>query len=466
MNKKLSCVIFICLMILISCSNENKQTNISSDEVIFLENKLYHTPPKLLSILFGLKVSGEYNGQLLDFYSNGKRKLKVNFKNGRAEGLSEYYYENGNIKMKGELKTNIFSWGKEIFMVGKWRHYYESGELKTNTTFDAGGLKNGEYKAFFKNGSLKSIGRYHMGFRFEKWDDYSKSGETINSFNYVPLIKTIKKEKTINGFFQKIYVAIDTEIPVSGRVVDMQIDNSSEMLNKFINSISRSSEEINKEVNIYRNEYDVIEGLKNGKFAKYVNNILIESGVYSNGILKTESIYQDGIVRSIKNYTWTERRAGDKVFKITVPNGTFEKFDKKNNLVEKGEYVLGDKTGKWITYKNEKVSSIVVHTTVSNKKYVEAFYNGDIYYSGTVFGSFTPSEYKIPTQGKTGKWIFYKQGKLFDTGHYNDNKLMGKWVSYYENGNIESVRYFNNGNSIGTWTYYYEDGKILKTEIY
>ncbi len=75
------------------------------------------------------KVTGIYR----EFYENGSRKAMLNFKEGVPDGEAEFYYDSGVIKISGSYKDGV----KE----GKWKHYTETGEIMSKDKW-----KNGEQK--------------------------------------------------------------------------------------------------------------------------------------------------------------------------------------------------------------------------------------------------------------------------------------------------------------------------------
>jgi antitoxin component YwqK of YwqJK toxin-antitoxin module len=63
------------------------------------------------------KIEGIYR----EFYENGNRKAMLNFNEGVPDGDAEFYYDSGVIKIEGQYKDGLKQ--------GKWKHYTETGEL-------------------------------------------------------------------------------------------------------------------------------------------------------------------------------------------------------------------------------------------------------------------------------------------------------------------------------------------------
>ena len=87
-------------------------------------------------------------------------------KKGQKVGEWKLYYENGNIKSIGVYENSK----KE----GVWRYFYEDGTYKAMATF-----KNdeGEYKEYYPSGNLKSEGRILNGQSNGLWKYYYEEGQ-------------------------------------------------------------------------------------------------------------------------------------------------------------------------------------------------------------------------------------------------------------------------------------------------
>ena len=58
--------------------------------------------------------------------------FKGNFKDGKEEGVWEYYHENGQLRSKGQLTDGVQS--------GYWEWFDEDGKLTKKGTFENGEL--------------------------------------------------------------------------------------------------------------------------------------------------------------------------------------------------------------------------------------------------------------------------------------------------------------------------------------
>ncbi|MDL2226702.1 peptidoglycan-binding protein [Deltaproteobacteria bacterium OttesenSCG-928-M10] len=104
-------------------------------------------------------LNGSSNGPTISFHQNGGINWITNFKNGRMDGPSIQFYENPSGTI-GSIKWIIpFSNG---LAEGIRRGYYETGELKSETSYTRG-KENGFLYEFYKNGYLKSTEQYIEG---------------------------------------------------------------------------------------------------------------------------------------------------------------------------------------------------------------------------------------------------------------------------------------------------------------
>ena len=89
-----------------------------------------------------------YNGQYLVYYENGKLEYKIEFEGGRGQNSPyESYYESGQLKEKGYMVR------------GQWKEYYENGKLKEEGNHNHGG-KDGEWLYYKEDGTLKET-KFH-----------------------------------------------------------------------------------------------------------------------------------------------------------------------------------------------------------------------------------------------------------------------------------------------------------------
>ena len=76
---------------------------------------------------------------------------------------------------------------------GKWKHFYNSGELKYEGNYIQGN-PDGKHKYFYSNNVLKEEQFYLMGIKEKHWQKYDEYGNLLITISYKN-----DKEVRING---------------------------------------------------------------------------------------------------------------------------------------------------------------------------------------------------------------------------------------------------------------------------
>lgn len=123
-------------------------------------------------------VKSHRNGVVTKYHENGERASELNYKNGRLDGPALYFYENGQLKSKGDYSKNL--------RVGKWQF------IDRNTKQHSIKFKNGRAKV--KNKTLESYaGKYEIEpgvyreITFEKGQLFSKRSDSTKSYELYPI---------------------------------------------------------------------------------------------------------------------------------------------------------------------------------------------------------------------------------------------------------------------------------------
>ena len=148
-------LIYVILILFSSCI-QTKTIN-ESEEKEYIEEKqevLYYkgTP---------------FSGVLVDFYKNGQLEFKINYYNGKRQGLSEGYYENGYLFAKENFKNGELD--------GNFEYYDENGDIEDKGVFKLGILESRELLK-------KNINKYLSTYLFTENCIHSNDKTTI-SFN-------------------------------------------------------------------------------------------------------------------------------------------------------------------------------------------------------------------------------------------------------------------------------------------
>jgi antitoxin component YwqK of YwqJK toxin-antitoxin module len=116
-------------------------------------------------------------------------KVEGVYENGKPEGINVYegegdeaviiehreYYENEELRMKGAIDA-----GKRD---GEWVAFYDDGSKWSLSTYDKG-IKQGKSKVWFKNGNLRYEGKYLDDQKNGTWDYYDEAGALVKSLEH------------------------------------------------------------------------------------------------------------------------------------------------------------------------------------------------------------------------------------------------------------------------------------------
>ncbi len=250
-----------------------------------------------------------------DYWPNGKPKIVATYKDGIPEGVRREYNEKGEVE-----KSYIFKNGKIIAegiltdagkKEGLWKEYYLDGSLKSEGYYKED-KKTGKWKYYYPNGQLEETGEYVDGKPEGKWLWYYPSGKLLREMNY----------------YQGLADGPITEYDEEGNI-------------------------------ILSGEY--LEGKREGKWT------------YIMGDTKEETQYSD----DMKN-GWDRIYSKDGVllyegkYVDDNPNGEHTWYWPNGKLKQTGRYVMGIKTGDWKKYDENGQ----LYLTITYKQGKEEKYDG------------------------------------------------------------------------------------------
>lgn len=109
------------------------------------------------------------NYSKVSFYINGIPRSNNTYVDGKHNGLSIMYYENGNIKSKGECDG--------FHKIGRWIWYFDDGKVERILDFGKLSRKNGDFIEYYKNGNLKRKAKFIDGNIDSDYFEYNENGE-------------------------------------------------------------------------------------------------------------------------------------------------------------------------------------------------------------------------------------------------------------------------------------------------
>jgi len=282
------------------------------------------------------------------FYENGIIKSEGVYKNGLRNGLFKEYDRQGNLKKIEKFVDDLKQESaEEVARLDLRRDYYPSGKVKIEATYRQGvpeGIRrefdeNGEVvRSFiFRNGILASEGIINAeGLRQGFWKDYYPDRTLKSQGNYLNGNKTDEWE----FFYPK------GELEQRG-----SYDKTGKPVGKWIWFYS-TGQVLREE--IYRS------GLRDGLMTEYSPEGLViaqgeyiddlEDGfwIFENGFYREEGEYSEGMRQgNWKHYFEDNSLAFEGSFVEDQPNGKHTFYHPNGKKLEEGQYLMGRKNGEW-----------------------------------------------------------------------------------------------------------------------
>ena len=206
--------------------------------------------------------AGEPDGPYKFYYSNGQLEEEGNFNNVELDSPVKYYYRNGQLKREGTLNNGKLN--------GPYKSYYENGQLWKEGNFK-NDLVEGPFKSYYKDGPLESEGYYLSNLQQRKWTYYFEDGQLRGIGSYKD------GDGTSHG---------NTGIPKHGRIGTWKFFHKNGKL---------------------KSESTWKDGERDGPYKSYYENgQLKEEGTLKDGELDgpTKTYYQNGQLKS--EITWKD----------------------------------------------------------------------------------------------------------------------------------------------------------------
>ena len=337
------------------------------------------------------------------YFPDGKIQQTFAYNNGKKEGLSKEFDREGNLITLLEYSND--------FLVSR---------EKINRT-DKNGLKQGEWKEFYPNGSIKSEKTFKDDLMHGYYKEYDNRGKLVLTMLYE------------NGAIVKSNVEDSPDIEIVTRHdQNGKLTYSGPYRNKVPVGVHRDYGSDGKVTNAY---------IYNDNGLLLSEGIVDEAGKY-NG--KWKDLYADGKVQAEGQYTDSRRTGQWKFYNIS------------GKVEQTGSYNNGRPDGLWNWYYEDG-------TLLKEEEYFQGQRDGlSTEYSPTgeiiAQGQYSDGE-------KNGEWK-YKSGDISETGKYITGLRDGVWKSYYGNGNLKFKGNYVQGNPDGSQTFYYENGKIKEEQYY
>jgi len=380
--------------------------------------------------------------------------------------IQKAYYSNKKLAYTREGKLVE---GYNLLPNGKYTEYYKNGQIKVQGSYKEG-KRDGEFKAFLKNGkSAGSVfykdGKIIKSTLVKAMKDNASFSPVTDIYYKLEDSHTLRKVDYENGLLKTYFIYNKDGIP-DGESVEYYEEGSIESIVHFRNNIVEGltityyeNGNIDEEVNYKNNKmngeaksYDE-NGKLNGRTI-FKDDIKLEEEVHKeNEILKNTFKNGELVKQDIctLNGTLKERRIlnGDEMeYSTFYPNGNV-----KQKILAKDKIIIKEQI-------YARSGNIMYNSFFSDGKPVTEYF--EYYPDGKLFRKIVSVDGKL-----NGDSIeYYPSGNIKEKIFLVDDKMNGEDIEYYENGVIKEKAYFINDKQEKEHFFYDEKGKLIKTDIY
>ena len=289
-------------------------------------------------------------------------------------------------------------------------------------------LPNGKYTEYYKNGQIKVQGSYKEGKRDGEFKAFLKNGKSAGSVFYKD--GKIIKSTLVNSMKDNASFSLTTDI-------NYNLNSNEIITDEFPNGLLKQYFIYNK------------NGLLDGESREYYEEGDIKSiSHFKNDIPDGVfiSYYQNGNIEN--KYAYVNGQANGECFSYYENGKLEERYFLKNGEID-GEafayYPSGKLRGKEVQKLGKREGESIIYHENGNIKQKSTFKNdkreGDLF-------------------------IYFPSGKLRQTEKYINGKIEGEVIEYYESGTIKEKAYFINDKQEKEHFFYDKKGKLIKTDIY
>lgn len=444
----------------------------------------------------GWLVNGKPDGYWINYHENGQLKSEGNRRHFMLDGVWKFYDEQGSLTLEINYKEGKRDGDRVVWLPtevikerfendirhGLTRHYNRSGKLLKTVPFVGGleegtsfsydttgniievvqyrrgfvinrerinridpeGNKNGLWKWFYEDGTLKAEGTYRNGLRNGIFKTYDRQGNLLTIEKYVDDILQESDEEVARLEYRRDYWPngrIKTEATYRQGVpegIRREYDPSGNISNAYV---------FKKGLLLAEGIIDA-SGLKQGFWKEY----------YPNGIIKSQGHYKDNL------------RVGS--WEFYYPDGAIE---------QKGSYDnKGRPENRWIWFYNN--GEVLREENYRHGKLdglvTEYDPEGNIIAQGEYIDDQREGFWRIKTAGfteegeyseglRSGSWkSFYPDGSLAFEGSFREDLPNGPHISYYPNGQKWEQGNWLMGRRNGEWKIWNQDGSLLLSITY
>lgn len=431
-----------------------------------------------------LKSEGKRRNHLLDsiwvFYSQtGDTLEKISYLYGKKSG---YYY-----KYKRDRSYGLYVWSRELYAADKRQgtayRYYPDGSVKQTIPY-IDGKKQGLSREYDEEGKLITLYEYNNDFLISRerinrtdseglkqgpWKEFYEDGKIKTEMSY--------KDGLLNGYYKKYNkkgILTETMLYDNGKIVEENIDNDPEINirkeydnegNLVFSGPYRSDVPVGIHRNYDKNGNVISSVIYNDRGQKMSEGIVTEDGrregswknYYSGGSLKEKGEYDN----NRRTGSWTFYNKEGKIvqtgsYRNGRPEGLWKWYYPDGSILREEQYYQGSRDGRFVEYSRDG-------KIISEGEYLDGERNGK--WKVTIGDHREEGNYIIGL--RNGLWKYYDdEGNLLYRGDYIQDNPDGYHFYYYENGRIKEEQFYDMGLRHRTWRKYNEEGILEMTITY
>ncbi|MBC6368941.1 toxin-antitoxin system YwqK family antitoxin [Algoriphagus sp. AK58] len=308
--------------------NELKDPQVSLDAVRGVEiEETFDLSIPVFQIAFKDNVP---DGLMEEFYPTGAIKKLVNFSSGRLNGEFFEFSESGEVLLSGSYLDDL----KE----GDWNSYYRDGSKKSEYSYSKN-LLQGTTKNYFPNGNLAEIIPFEAGKLEGTYQAFFPNGNLQKSIEFA--------NDQENGAYERFYE--DGQQEIRGSFANGELDGIWENFDNLGTLISKGEYQAGIRVGTWQEQIAEVQGFY--RLGEYKDGS--KEGMWKvideKGVVFQEEQFVLGRLVAIGEF----KTSGGRVLDAgKLVNGTGKRlvYDREGNLLEKGRYTKGVRTGVWLTY--------------------------------------------------------------------------------------------------------------------
>jgi antitoxin component YwqK of YwqJK toxin-antitoxin module len=370
-----------------------------------------------------LYVNDKKEGISFYYYKTGELKEEVYFANGKRSGIAKEYDKEGTMVTYMQYKDNFLINRERINRKddegrrqGTYKEFYQDGSLKIESNYLDDQL-HGYYRQFDEQGNLLQSLRYERGAVVEEIDEEARE--------IIDFKRTFDEQGRLvfsGGYIENVPIGIHRFFDTTGTVVNAIIYNE--------NGVKISEGVVDE------------QGNRRGPWTDfYLTGEVKARGSYRNNLRTGEWTYyfRNGRVEQTGNYLrgrfdgeWVWNHDNGAIWRKEFyfngnEDGYLVEYDREGNIITEGNYINGEKDGEWFYTMGD-------HT--EKGKYIIGL--------------------------KEGKWEhFYQDGSTKFIGNYLQGQPDGRQVYFYPDGSIEEEQYYERGIREKTWRKYDREGNVF-----